>query len=316
MAKGYARTFGQDLMRGEHEVGSKTNSGVLMPSHTSGDPSFYAKKRAKEAELGRDLTTEEFLAEHYEPSDAPTASGTSIFDPVLCEIAYRWFCPPGGTILDPFAGGSVRGIVASRLGRRYVGVELRGEQVAANREQLHLAGSPAPDWRQGDSVGIDKIAADVSADLIFSCPPYWNLERYSDDPADLSTMGAEDFFSVQATILKRAVALLKPDRFAVWVVGDVRDDAGFFVNLPGRTIEAFERAGARFYNDAILVTAVGSLPIRVGRQFTAARKLGRTHQNVLVFVKGDPRKATEACGEVEFGEPGEGDGPEDDEDGQ
>ena len=31
-------------------------------------------------------------------------TGTSIFDPVLCEIAYRWFCPEGGAILDPFAG--------------------------------------------------------------------------------------------------------------------------------------------------------------------------------------------------------------------
>ena len=28
----------------------------------------------------------------------------------------------------------------------------------------------------------------------------------------------------------------------------------------------------------------------------------QTHQNVLVFCKGDPRKATEACGPVEFGE--------------
>ena len=105
MAKGLARTFGQDLMRGEHEVGAPSNGGVLMPSHTSGDPSFYAKKRAREAEIGRELTTEEFLADHYEASDAPTASGTSIFDPVLCEIAYRWFCPQGGTVLDPFAGG-------------------------------------------------------------------------------------------------------------------------------------------------------------------------------------------------------------------
>ena len=107
MAKSPARTFGQDLMRGEHVVGDKTNGGVLMPSHTSGDPSFYAKKRAKEAELGRELTTEAFLADHYQASDAPAASGTSIFDPVLCEIAYRWFCPAGGTVLDPFAGGSV-----------------------------------------------------------------------------------------------------------------------------------------------------------------------------------------------------------------
>lgn len=229
-------------------------------------------------------------------------SGTSIFDPVLCEIAYRWFCPQGGTVLDPFAGGSVRGIVASRLGRHYVGVELRGEQVAANAAQLDLAGDPAPEWRLGDSRNIATIAGDVEADLVFSCPPYWNLEQYSDDPSDLSNMGREDFFAAYAAIIRDTVTRLRDDRFAVWVIGDVRDDAGCFVNLPGRTIEAFEAAGARFYNDAILVTAVGSLPVRVGRQFVASRKLGRTHQNVLVFVKGDPRKATEACGAVEFGE--------------
>ena len=306
MAKGLARTFGQDLMRGEHEVGAQTNAetnnGVLMPSHTSGDPGFDAKKRAREAELSRELTTEEFLSRHYEASDAPTASGTSIFDPALCEIAYRWFCPQGGTVLDPFAGGSVRGIVASRLGRRYVGIELRPEQVEANRAQLAFAADPLPDWRVGDARNLRTIASDVAADLIFSCPPYWNLERYSDDPADLSTMDEAAFFEAQASIIAAAVARLKDDRFAVWVVGDVRDARGFYVNLPGRTVEAFEAAGARFYNEAILVTAVGSLPIRTGRQFTAARKLGRTHRSVLVFVKGDPRRATEACGEVEFGE--------------
>jgi ParB-like nuclease domain len=196
MAKGPARTFGQDLMRGEHIVGAgptsqqpaPQNGGVLMPSHTSGDPSFYAKKRAKEAELGRELTTEEFLADHYAASDAPTASGTSVFDPVLCEIAYRWFCPPGGTVLDPFAGGSVRGIVAARLGRPYVGIELRAEQVAANQAQASLAGDPAPRWIAGDSRDLARLAAGIEADLVFSCPPYWNLERYPDDPADLSTM--------------------------------------------------------------------------------------------------------------------------------
>lgn len=230
------------------------------------------------------------------------AGGTSIFDPVVCEIAYRWFCPPGGTVLDPFAGGSVRGIVASRLGRTYVGIELRAEQVSANLAQIGLAGDPRPEWRQGDAREIGQLADDVSADLVFSCPPYWNLERYSDDPADLSNMGEEAFFAAQANVIRAAVARLRDDRFAVWVVGDVRDANGFYVNLPGRTIEAFEAAGARFYNDAVLVTAVGSLPIRVGRQFVAARKLGRTHQNVLVFAKGDPKRATEACGEVEFGE--------------
>jgi len=71
----------------------------------------------------------------------------------------------------------------------------------------------------------------------------------------------------------------------------------------GDTVEAFKAAGLNYYNEAILVTAVGSLPIRAGRQFDAGRKLGKTHQNVLVFVKGDGKKATEACGHVEFAMP-------------
>jgi len=62
-------------------------------------------------------------------------TGTSIFDPVLCELTYRWFCPPGGRVLDPFAGGSVRGVVAGKLGFRYVGIDLSAEQVAANEMQ-------------------------------------------------------------------------------------------------------------------------------------------------------------------------------------
>jgi hypothetical protein len=234
------------------------------------------------------------------------STGTSIFDPVVCEIAYRWFCPTDGTVLDPFAGGSVRGIVASKIGRRYVGIELRAEQVEANIAQLHIAGEPKPEWRRGDARSIEALTSDLEADLVFSCPPYWNLERYSDDPADLSNMAFDEFLAAYHAIIAGTVARLRDDRFAVWVISDVRDAADCYVNLPGRTVDAFEDAGLRLYNEAILVTAVGSLPIRVARQFEISRKLGRTHQSVLVFVKGDPRKATAACGAVEFGEIAQG----------
>jgi hypothetical protein len=47
--------------------------------------------------------------------------GTSVFDPVVCELVYRWFSRPGASVLDPFCGGSVRGIVAGTLERDYVG---------------------------------------------------------------------------------------------------------------------------------------------------------------------------------------------------
>ncbi len=229
-----------------------------------------------------------------------TLTGTSIFDPVLCELVYRWFCPKGGKILDPFAGGSVRGIVAAYLGYEYVGIELRLEQVEANRQQatkLQLS----PCWTTGDSANI-KILANGQYDLIFSCPPYYDLEIYSDSLGELSAMPTyQAFLESYQHIITDCVAMLKDNRFACFVVGDIRDKKGFYRNFVSDTIAAFQSAGAILYNDAILITAVGSLPIRVTKAFQSNRKLGKTHQNVLIFYKGDP-KEIKTFGEVEVGE--------------
>lgn len=228
------------------------------------------------------------------------SSGTSIFDPVLCELAYRWFSPPGGSILDPFSGGSVRGIVAAKTGRRYTGIDLRPEQVAANRVQGKVICPGAePTWITGDSANL-KALTPGEYDFVFTCPPYGDLEVYSDLPADISNMDYPDFVVCLRAIMGHAVGMLKPDRFAAIVVGDFRDRKGFYRNFVSDTIAAMQDAGARLYNEAILVTAVGSLSIRVGRQFAAGRKLGKTHQQFLVFCKGDPKKATRTCGEVEI----------------
>lgn len=232
-------------------------------------------------------------------------TGTSIFDPVLCELVYRWFSPVGGLILDPFAGGSVRGIVASKLGRQYIGHELRSEQVEANRIQGgELCGDEEyqPAWICGDSKNIDKTCADVSADMVFSCPPYADLEVYSDDPKDLSTMQYSDFKAAYFEIIRKTCDRLKPDSFACFVVGEVRDKKGNYINFVGDTVQAFMDAGLSYYNEAILITCVGSLPIRAGKQFSSGRKLGKTHQNILVFVKGDGKKAADRCGVVDIDE--------------
>ena len=218
----------------------------------------------------------------------------SIFDPVVCELAYRWFCPPGGKVVDPFAGGSVRGIVAAQLGLNYWGCDLRAEQIEANRAQAEtICGDLKPEWVCGDS--METLASAPAADFIFSCPPYGDLEVYSDDPADLSNMEWHTFVAAYKRIILRSVQRLKDDRFACFVVGDFRDPKGFYRDFVSTTIRAFEECGARLYNEAILATPVGSACMRVTKQFDASRKMAKTHQNVLVFCKGDPRKAAAAC---------------------
>ena len=82
----------------------------------------------------------------------PEMSEVSIFDPSLCELMYRWFCPEGGTILDPFSGGSVRGIVANYLGFKYTGIDIRPEQIESNYEQARaICPNNLPNWITGDS---------------------------------------------------------------------------------------------------------------------------------------------------------------------
>ena len=488
---------GRDGWWGERKAGwlalglrsGEGRDGKLIYATSSQPPAVYEAKNAMEAKLGRTLGWEEFRAARPELFKQ---SATSIFDPVLCEVAYRWFSPPGGLVLDPFAGGSVRGVVAAKLGRRYIGIDLSEEQVQANRQQaaaifqaepeapvrvkvsakmarlrfngcdpeyirttchasccessvhpsgvriavlrderdalqargaaidadgylqpvgkrcpfkteadlcgLHVtpdkpfgciaspftlndndtlivrnrytklkcfkdgrqlpayvafrasldllfgaqeaaricahmeggggdleAAMPAasyaklrendatrrgaldgqgqcPTWLVGDSRQLLQDAPGVEADFLFSCPPYADLERYSDDPRDLSTMPYSEFRTAYREVIARACARLKVDRFACFVVGEIRDKKGAYYDFVGDTVQAFRDAGLEFYNEAIFVTPVGSLPMRAGMMFSSTRKLGKSHQNVLVFLKGDARRAVLACGEVEFDE--------------
>ena len=218
-------------------------------------------------------------------------NGISIFDPVLCELVYKWFNVPNGKILDCFAGGSVRGIVAAILGYEYLGNDLRSEQIEANRinaKEVLRDAEVYPTWTCGDSLKIDTIAKGYSADLLFSCPPYADLEVYSDAKEDISNMPYKDFISVYREIIRKSCELLKNDRFAVFVVGDVRDKNGFYYDFISDTKKIFIDSGIKLYNELILVNSISSLALAASGHMKY-RKVTKIHQNVLVFYKGDPK---------------------------
>jgi len=217
------------------------------------------------------------------------STGTSIFDPALCETMYKWFGIEGGKIFDPFAGGSVRGVVAAKLGFDYLGIDLRKEQVDANIANAKELGV-SPKWVCDDSLNTDKYVEDESVDLVFSCPPYADLEKYSDDPRDLSNMDYDKFVKIYTEIIAKACKKLKKDRFAVFVVGDVRDKKGFYRDFLGDTKNAFKKAGCALYNDMVFIESIGSAALRASQIFNSYRKVVKTHQNILVFYKGDPKK--------------------------
>ena len=131
-----------------------------------------------------------------------TDAGGSVFNPALCEALYETYTRPGWVVRDPFAGGSVRGVVAAGCSRKYQGMELRPEQVMANREQAQQICATVwrPTWEIGDSRFI-RSKFPEPCDFVFSCPPYGDLEVYSHLDEDISRLQWVEFVADRKSVV-------------------------------------------------------------------------------------------------------------------
>ena len=212
----------------------------------------------------------------------------SIMNPAVCELINRWFLPLGKecNTFDCFSGDTAFGFVSSSLGNHFTGIELRKQQVAFNQQRCDEFGLNAQ-YIQDDGQNVRKHIDDNSQDLLFSCPPYFDLEKYSDDPKDASNQDSyEDFIKILDNAFTSATHCLKNNRFACIVVGNIRDKKGFYYDFVGDIIRIFEKAGMHFYNDITLRTPVGTAAM-IATNTMRNRKVVRIHQNLLVFYKGD-----------------------------
>lgn len=233
----------------------------------------------------------------------------SIFDCVLAELMYKWFTPtdPAQPInaFDPFAGDICKGGVFAYLGANFKGIELRPEQIDQNAKDLD--GKDWADRCQYVQDSGENVAAHFepnTQDFMFSCPPYFDLEKYSDDPRDASNQSYDGFLKILQSAFTACASALKNNRFAVIVMSNVRNHKnGGYYDICGDICRIMQDAGMILYNEFILVNPIGTGAIRT-RGNMKSRKNVRTHQEVLVFYKGDnPLKEIPAeFGKIAFAE--------------
>lgn len=224
-------------------------------------------------------------SEGYSAGCATMTQTTSVFDPVLAEVIVTWFSSSGDRILDPFAGGPVRGVVASVLGRRYTGIDVRPEQVDADvsaSERVH--GEHVPRYVIGDSATLVRDMGETY-DLVMTCPPYFSLETYSDDQHDLSQMDDACFRASYRSVIGACSDALVHGGYAAFVVGDMRDRHGMWRGLPELTVAAFADTGMGLYDRITYLQPYGTAALRAGRQFRASRKVVGVSEYLLVFRK-------------------------------
>lgn len=266
---------------------------------------LYQRTRKHREELG--VSFKEYL-DKYVPDDVKEREaskvlsvGVSLFDPVLSEICCRWFTPEAGAkIFDCFAGDTQKGLVCGQCGYEFTGIELRQEQVDINNRAL-ADRSLSVKYICDDGRNVAKYFDTDSQDLLFSCPPYFDLEHYSDLENDVSNQKSyECFIKILHDAFVSAIGCLKENRFAVIVVGDVRDKhSGFYYDFCGDIKRIFKDGGMSLYNEIILVETGASTALRASR-YMDTRKVAKMHQNILVFYKGNPKDIKKHFPKIEF----------------
>lgn len=263
---------------------------------------LYQRTKHHRKELG--ISFKEYI-EKYVPQEELekeqskiVAQGVSILDPVLAEIACRWFGREGCKSFDCFAGDSVFGYVSAHLGNEFVGIELRPEQARINNERVE---GMSARYINDDGQNVGQHLEPESQDLLFSCPPYFDLEKYSDLPNDASNQGTyEEFIEILRNAFTSAIGCLKQDSFAVICVGDVRDKrTGVYYDFVGDVKQIFKDGGMILYNDIVLIEIGATAAIRAAR-YMETRKVVKMHQNVLVFYKGNPKDIKRNYKKIEY----------------
>jgi hypothetical protein len=153
----------------------------------------------------------------------------SVLDPVACEVILRMFTPDGGRVYNPFGGGVQFGYVTGASGFRYLASEIRQNQVDANNALC----SEFEDvrWVQADS---STYVPDGDVDLVFTCPPYYRVERYVDydgqpPEGEINALGSyEEFRETLFAGYRAALSRLADNRFFVVMTGDSRDSKGAY----------------------------------------------------------------------------------------
>jgi|SRR5712671_4136772 len=205
----------------------------------------------------------------------------SVFPAPLMEmIIVRYAGNIGSHILDAFAGGPPRGLVSSIMGHKYTGFEIRSKQIEENETLLKRLKLKGVTYVKGDG---RFLAIDGLFDCAITCPPYFNLEKYSDQQEDLSNLSSYNEFNASMWLCAHAHRKrMKPGAFVCIITGNFRNKSGELVDFPSDTIVNFKEAGFLYWQDIILSKNFASAAVRASNAWRGLKLVPR-HERLLVF---------------------------------
>jgi site-specific DNA-methyltransferase (cytosine-N4-specific) len=87
------------------------------------------------------------------PTQGFAGDHCAVYPEALVEVPIKAGCPVGGVVLDPFLGSGTTALVAERLNRRWIGIELNPAYVAMAEERLRATCVTTCRKRRREAVG-------------------------------------------------------------------------------------------------------------------------------------------------------------------
>lgn len=218
----------------------------------------------------------------------------SVLDPVACEVILRFFTPTKAhRVYNPFGGGVQFGFVAGSYGYQYIASEIRQNQCDANN--LICQDLPTTKWIKSDSSTYEP---EGMFDLIFTCPPYYKVEKYIDydgkpPEGEINSFDTyEKFRDALFSGYKIAIEHLYDYRFFVVMTGDSRDQKGAYYCSEAETELFLKQQGLSIYNKIVYLECEFTR-LAQAKKTLNTRKFPKREQKIIVAFKGDISKIKE-----------------------
>jgi len=215
----------------------------------------------------------------------------SEYNPNVAERIVKYWSNEEDIIFDPFAGRATRGIISAKLNRKYVGCEVSKSTFDWTNETLYkLSQKLGYEYFQDNIYLInadgciyhEELPSD-NFDLVFTCPPYWKLEKYETCAGQLSDCKTYKEFMVKITeCIQQCNRVLKQDKFSIWTVADWRNNG--YYNFHSDVISAHLANGFVLWD--IVINVLNSPFVSFKAAFNDKYKYtGKSHEYILVFKK-------------------------------
>jgi len=215
------------------------------------------------------------------------------------QIPYQLFSrytKKGDWILDPFMGSGTSLIEAQRMKRNAIGIELQQNVLddAAKRISEEKNDESKIIQLCGDSSSINLNPILDSANIknvqfVIFHPPYWDIIKFSDNPADLSNCDSlDDFKNSFGKVIDNTTKYLEKNRYCAVVIGDKYANSQI-IPLGFYCMNIFLEKG--FLNKAIIVKNFGETKGKSNQQAIWRYRALKSdfyifkHEYIFVFKK-------------------------------